>query len=97
MKARIFQPAKTATQSGRARARHWQLEFEPELARHTDALMGWCGSADMRGQIVMTFDTKEQAIAFVERHAIPYDLREPRSRRRRIRAYADNFAFTRVK
>jgi hypothetical protein len=97
MKARIFQPAKTAMQSGRARTRRWHLEFEPELARHTDALMGWCGSADMRGQIVMGFDTKDQAIAFAERHAIPYDVREPRARKRRIRAYADNFAFARVK
>ena len=97
MKARIFQPAKTAMQSGRARAGHWQLEFEPELARHTDALMGWCGSADMRGQIVMTFDTKQQAIAYAERYAIPYSVREPRARKRHLRAYADNFAFARVK
>ena len=33
MVARIYRPAKTATQSGRAKTRHWVLEMEPDRPR----------------------------------------------------------------
>ncbi len=45
MFARIFKPAKTAMQSGRAKTSRWVLEFEAEAARRIDPLMGWT-SAD---------------------------------------------------
>ena len=33
MLARIYRPAKTAMQSGKAASRGWRLEFEPASAR----------------------------------------------------------------
>ena len=39
--ARIYQPAKTAMQSGRAKTNSWVLEFEPAEARRADPLMAW--------------------------------------------------------
>ncbi len=33
MRARIYQPAKTAMQSGRALTKRWLLEYEPESGR----------------------------------------------------------------
>ena len=41
MLARISRPAKTATQSGKAKTKDWLLEFEPSSARLPDPLMGW--------------------------------------------------------
>ena len=35
MSARIFSPAKTAMQSGKAKTGHWVLEFDPESARRS--------------------------------------------------------------
>jgi hypothetical protein len=94
MLARIYQPSKTAMQSGQAKD-EWVLEFEPERARTIDPLMGWTSSSDMRGQIKLSFATREEAIAYADRHGIAAQVFEPRPRKRIVKAYADNFKFTR--
>lgn len=95
MLARIYRPAKTAMQSGKANTRRWVLEFEPALAPYPDALMGWTSSADPSGQVRLTFESKEQALAFARTHAIPHRVTEPPEQKRVSRAYGDNFAFRR--
>ena len=95
MLARIFKPAKSAMQSGLARTKEWVLEFEPEQAKDLEPLMGWTSSTDMKGQVHLTFDTREEAVGYAERHGIPYQVFEPKPRRTAIKAYADNFKFTR--
>ena len=40
-RARIYRPAKTAMQSGRAQSRKWILEYEQATPRRPDRLMGW--------------------------------------------------------
>jgi hypothetical protein len=93
--ARIFRPAKNAMQSGQATTREWRLDYEPEQPRVIEPLMGWTSSADMKQQLSLRFDTKEEAILYCERHGIAYRVLEPQEPARRIAAYADNFAFTR--
>ncbi len=95
MLARIYRPAKTAMQSGKAKTKDWVLEFEPELAKLPDRLMGWAQSRDMDGQIRLTFETPDEAIAYAKAHAIPFQVLEPKPVKRVIKAYADNFASTR--
>ena len=95
MLARIYKPAKTAMQSGTARTKAWVLEYEPEQPRVVEPLMGWTSSADMKQQIRLNFDSKEEAVAYCERHGIPFVVREPKQPARRVIAYADNFAFSR--
>jgi hypothetical protein len=73
----------------------WLLEFEPAKAARPEALMGWISSADPRGQVRISFDTKEAAIEFARAHAIPHQVIEPPQVKRQIRSYADNFAYTR--
>ncbi len=92
MLARIFKPTKTAMQSGTARTRDWVLEFEAATARKPEPLMGWTSSTDMNGQVRLSFDTRDEAIAYAQRHEIPFQLFEPKVARRVIKAYADNFA-----
>lgn len=96
MSARIFKPAKNAMQSGRAKTREWQLDYEPEQPRAIEPLMGWTSSGDMKQQLTLHFDTREDAVAYCERKGIPYQVIEPRDSDRRSIAYADNFAFRRV-
>jgi len=92
MLARIYRPAKTAMQSGKAKTKDWVLEFEPASARRSDPLMGWTQSSDMNGQVRLNFDTREEAVAYAQRHEIPFQLFEPKTPKRIIKAYADNFA-----
>jgi len=95
MLARIYRPAKTAMQSGKARTQDWVLDFEPAAARRPDRLMGWTQTTDTDGQIRLSFDTKEEAVAYAERHGIPYQVFEAKPAARRGLSYADNFAFNR--
>jgi hypothetical protein len=95
MTARIFKPAKTAMQSGVANTKDWVLEFEQEEPRSIEPLMGWTSSGDMRQQVKLKFETKEEAVAYCERYGIAYQVFEPKPVERRIASYSDNFAFNR--
>lgn len=92
MLARIYRPAKTAMQSGKAKTHDWVLEFEPASARRADPLMGWTQTTDLDGQIRLTFDTREEAVAYAVKHGIAFQLQAAKEPRRILKAYADNFA-----
>lgn len=95
MLAKIYRPAKTAMQSGKAGARRWVLEFEPSAALRADPLMGWTSSPDASGQVRMMFESKEEAIAFALAQQIPHQVVEPSDPKRIPKAYGDNFAYRR--
>jgi len=95
-KARIYQPCRTAMQQGQAKLRYWLLEYEQLKARTLDPVMGWASSADTRQQLRLTFATREDAVAFAERNAIPYLVAEPKQRRPRKKSYAANFRYDRI-
>ena len=92
---RIYRPAKTATQSGRARSTRWVLEFSTALAQRRDSLMGWAGCGDTRQQVRLEFDSEDAAIAYARRDGLTYAVEPARQRRVRAKSYADNFRFDR--
>jgi len=96
MVARIYKPARNAMQSGTAKTKLWTLDYEPAQPRQVEPLMGYTTSGDMNSQLRLHFDTKEEAIAYAERHGIAYQLQEPKEPARRKMAYSDNFSFKRV-
>jgi len=93
MTARIFQPTKNAMQSGLKNCKKWSFEYAPEKSRDLDPLMGWTGSSDMNSQIRLSFDTQQEAVAYAERNNIEYIVQEPHVRKKRLKNYADVFAF----
>ena len=95
MFARIYRPAKTAMQSGKAKSKNWVLEFEPQSAKRPDPLMGWSSTSSTTNQVKLSFDTKEDAVAYARRHGIAFQVNEARETPRKIKTYADNFAFDR--
>lgn len=97
MRARIYQPAKTAMSSGQGKTKSWVLEFAPGAARKVDPLMGWTSSGDTQAQVKMRFDSKDAALGYAREHGIDADVSTPTKRKPNIRArgYADNFAFDR--
>ena len=95
MRARIYKPAKNAMQQGKARTKQWLLEYEPEKPRVPDPLMGWTSSDDMRQQVALEFETREEAVAYAEKHEIPHQVFEPHTLKPRPKSYSDNFRFDR--
>src|SRR5688572_23035555 len=95
MTARIYRPARTAMQSGAAKTRDWVLDYEPEQPREIEPLMGWTSSGDMSQQVRLRFATAEEAVAYAERHGIPYQVFDAKTPSRRAMSYSDNFAFKR--
>jgi hypothetical protein len=95
MSARIFSPARTAMQSGKAKTGNWVLEFEPEQRRKIDPLMGYTSSGDMKSQIRLFFETREEAIAYAEKNGIPFRVEQPKEPKRRQISYAENFRYDR--
>ena len=95
--ARIYRPAKTAMQSGRAQTRKWLLEYEPASRRDPDPLMGWSSARDTLNEVRLRFDTLEEAVAFARHHGLDYTLIEPHARTPKAKSYADNFRYDRVR
>lgn len=94
MRARIYQPAKTAMQSGTAKTHDWVLDFAPAEPREVDPLMGWTSSSDTQAQVRLRFETKEAALAYAKEHGIDAVVTEPKKRKANIRprGYGENFA-----
>lgn len=94
MRARIYQPARNAMQSGTAKTRVWLLEFVPASAREIDPLMGWTSSADTQTQVRLKFDTREAALAYAAAKGLEVTVEEPHKRKPNVRprGYGENFA-----
>lgn len=94
MRARIYQPARNAMQSGMGRTKTWVLEFAPAEARDVDPLMGWTGSGDTQAQVRLTFDSADAAVAYARENGIEAIVSDPNKRKPVIRAggYGENFA-----
>ncbi|WP_050524287.1 ETC complex I subunit [Pseudorhodobacter wandonensis] len=97
MRARIYQPARNAMQSGTAKTKTWVLEFVPASARSVDPLMGWTSSDDMNSQVKLRFDSREAAETYANAHGIEFAVSEAKTRKANIRpgGYGDNFATNR--
>ena len=96
-RARIFKPAKTAMQSGRAQTRKWVLEYEPATPRRPEPLMGWASAEDPLDQVSLRFATLDEAIAFAEKRGLDYTVITPRDEIEKPKSYADNFRYDRVR
>ncbi len=93
MTARIYCPTKNAMQSGMRNATQWVLEYDSEKGCYLDPLMGWSGSCDMDSQVRLKFGSKDEAISYARRNTIAFEVTEPKPRRKKIRSYADVFAY----
>ena len=97
MRARIFQPTRSAMSSGLAQTKSWVLEFAPAEAREVDPLMGWTSSGDVQSQVRISFDSKQAAEAYAHERGIEVDVADPKRRKQNIRpgGYGENFATSR--
>ncbi|KAI4205415.1 MAG: hypothetical protein LQ350_000458 [Teloschistes chrysophthalmus] len=91
--ARIYRPAKTATQSGDWHGHHWRMDWDILQKGHRweNPLMGWQSSADFLQGTHLNFRSKEDAIQFAQKQGYEYFVQEPNERRIVPKAYANNF------
>jgi hypothetical protein len=89
--ARISEMERKTTQSGKANAGRWLLEFEREQPQRPDPLTGWNGSGDTNTQVRLTFESKDAAIAYCEKHGLAFHVLPAPPVKLKIQAYADNF------
>ncbi|WP_017930430.1 ETC complex I subunit [Robiginitomaculum antarcticum] len=95
MFAKIYQPARSAMQSGLAHTQHWLLEFMGPERRFIDPLTGTASSTNTLKQVELKFENKDDAIAYVKARNIPYQVKETQKRTRISRSYAENFDYDR--
>ena len=91
MKAKIYKPAKTAMQSGRAKYNKWVLKFSNQKNQLKDTMMGWNGGSSTVSQIELKFSTKEEAVNYAQVNNIDYEVLETSERKVITKSYADNF------
>lgn len=77
-RAVIFQPARSAMTSGKARSGGWRLIFERRGAPYVEPLMGWTADDDPLAQVELSFPTLRSAIRYAERQGLPYILQASR-------------------
>ena len=91
MKAKIYKPAKTAMQSGRAKYNKWVLKFLDQKNQLKDTMMGWNGGSSTVSQIELKFSSKEEAVSYAKKNSIDYEILETSERKVINKSYADNF------
>ncbi|XP_007250546.2 NADH dehydrogenase [ubiquinone] iron-sulfur protein 4, mitochondrial [Astyanax mexicanus] len=91
-KVRIFVPTRTAMQSGVQNTKKWKMDFDTR-ERWENPLMGWASTGDPLSNMVLTFSTKEEAIAFAEKNGWSYDITEKRTPKPRVKSYGANFSW----
>ncbi len=91
MRAVIYNPTKSAMQSGYGHS-SWILEFSPSPnSMSLDSTMGWTSSSDMMKEVVMRFSSKDLAIKYAMDNNIEYEVIEPIVRKIIKKSYSDNF------
>jgi len=97
MRVRVYKPAKSAAQSGRAKTNIWVLEPEILTPRLPESLMGWVSANDTMSELrrCLRFATREEALSFAYRNGWDVTVEEPSERRVIPRNYLDNFRIKR--
>uniref|UniRef100_A0A1I7ZM71 NADH dehydrogenase [ubiquinone] iron-sulfur protein 4, mitochondrial n=1 Tax=Steinernema glaseri TaxID=37863 RepID=A0A1I7ZM71_9BILA len=92
--ARIFKPAREATQTAWNNTNVWKIELD-NRERWENPLMGWSSNADPLSNISMNLDfaSAEDAIAFCEKNRWAYEVEKPKERQIKVKSYGSNFSW----
>jgi hypothetical protein len=97
MRVRVYRPAKSAAQSGRAKTHEWVVEPELVTSRTPDPIMGWASAGDTLSELIgrLRFPFLDDALAFLKRKGWEAVVEEPTERHIQPRNYLDNFKIVR--
>ena len=94
MFARIYKPVQSAMQSGRNDGK-WILEFSAAKSGEVDPLTGTYRSSNTLGQVKLSFDKVEDAIAYAKSKNIAHRVVNRTASKPIPRSYAENFSYDR--
>lgn len=94
---RIYQPSKTAMQSGKGKTKRWHVEFETNDPLTAEPLMGWAQSYDMSQELRLTFSSLSEALHFVTAKGFSYTVCNPCQPSIVPKTYASNFTSPRIR
>jgi hypothetical protein len=97
MRVTIYQPSKTAMQSGTRRTKQWRMAFESDGAPFIEPLMGWVGSKDTTPQVDLYFDSEEEACEYARRKGYDFTVKRKKAHVIPPKSYADNFKTNKVR
>jgi hypothetical protein len=97
MRVRVYRPAKSAAQSGRAKTHQWVVEPELVTPRAPEPIMGWASAGDTLGELNgrLRFASLDEALAFVKHKGWEPVVEQPAERHVQPRNYLDNFKIVR--
>jgi hypothetical protein len=96
-KVRIYQPSKTAMQSGKGKTKKWLMEFETKDPMATHSLMGWVSSQDTSQQLHLTFSCLREAISYAKEKGLIYTVYNPTQLSSPPKSYGINFTCSRIR
>ena len=93
----IYKPQKSPTQSGTSNTVFWTLESDEIAFKETDPLTGWKSDIKYQGIVKIKFRSLDDAINYAENMKYDYKVIEKKQKDLRIKSYADNFKYKRIK
>lgn len=94
---RIYQPSKTAMQSGRKKTKNWLIEFKTMESYNIEPLMGWISSSNTLSQLHIYFPTLKEAIQFSKLKGLNYTICNPPKTVKVPKSYGLNFTCPRIR
>ncbi|MBX9696713.1 MAG: ETC complex I subunit, partial [Alphaproteobacteria bacterium] len=88
---RLYTTSKTAMQSGKNSTKKWILETINPEAKFHDPVMGWAGTADTHHQVMLHFDTLDDALHYCKKYRLVPTLIEGGPQHSNAKSYTDNF------
>lgn len=92
--ALIFRPSRNVMQSGRAQTHKWSLQFNCNVPRWENPIMGWTSSRDPIQGTNLKFETKEEAIKYATDQGWAFEVKESEEIPLRPKSYAENFLYS---
>ena len=87
----IFQPSKSAMQSGLGKSEKWCLSNSTANESFINSVFCWTGSSNSEKNLTLFFDTLESAVRYAESKSFKFDVIEPKKRKVIKKSYSRNF------
>tara|TARA_B100000035_G_scaffold70863_1_gene58198 strand:+ start:727 stop:1023 length:297 start_codon:yes stop_codon:yes gene_type:complete len=87
----IFQPSKSAMQSGLGKSEKWCLSNSTANESFINSVFCWTGSSNSEKNLTLFFDTLESAVRYAESKSFKFDVIEPKKRKIIKKSYSRNF------
>lgn len=92
--ALIYRPARNVMQSGRAQTHKWLIQFNSDVPRWENPVMGWTSSRDPVQGMALKFESKEDAINYAQEQGWAFEVKEVEEVPMKPKSYSENFLYS---